>query len=197
MDSSNSIERLNTALVGKTTRRQAFRLLGGGIIGGLAGGVALSTGLKGATAQPATGVLSFPVNFVSALGSFVGSFNVTQFAVQQGQLVAIGTLTGDVRNAAGDLVGTVNQALTLPVLLDDLTTTGTCDILHLELGPLDLDLLGLVVHLDKVVLDITAEQGPGNLLGNLLCTIAGVLDGNGNALGRLRNLLNQLLGLLG
>jgi hypothetical protein len=26
------------------------------------------------------------------------------------------------------------------------------------------DLLGLVVHLDQVVLDITAEQGPGNLL---------------------------------
>lgn len=195
MDSSNSVERLNTVLVGKTTRRQAFRLLGGGIIGGLAGGVALSTGLKGATAQPATGVLSFPVNFVSALGSFVGSFNVTQFAVQQGQLVAIGTLTGTVTNAAGVVVGTVNQALTLPLLLDG--TTGTCDILHLELGPLDLDLLGLVVHLDKVVLDITAEQGPGNLLGNLLCTIAGLLDGNGNALGRLRNLLNQLLGLLG
>ena len=49
--------------------------------------------------------------------------------------------------------------------------------LHLELGPLDLDLLGLVVHLDPVHLDITAVPGAGNLLGNLLCAVAGLLDG--------------------
>ena len=52
-----------------------------------------------------------------------------------------------------------------------------CDILHLILGPLDLDLLGLQVHLDKVVLDIVAATGAGNLLGNLLCAITGLLDG--------------------
>ncbi len=42
-------------------------------------------------------------------------------------------------------------ALTLNLLP---TSSGTCQILHLELGPLDLDLLGLVIHLDKVVLDV-------------------------------------------
>src|SRR5919205_1240892 len=55
--------------------------------------------------------------------------------------------------------------------------SGSCQILHLELGPLDLDLLGLKVHLDKVVLDITAQPGPGNLLGNLLCSLANALKG--------------------
>jgi hypothetical protein len=30
-------------------------------------------------------------------------------------------------------------------------------VLFLELGPLDLDLLGLVVHLDQVTLDIDAQ----------------------------------------
>ena len=65
-----------------------------------------------------------------------------------------------------------------------------------QLGPLDLDLLGLVVHLDRVVLDITAESGPGNLLGNLLCAITGLLDPAG-PLGPLVNLLNQLLDILG
>lgn len=71
----------------------------------------------------------------------------------------------------------------------------TCPILHLELGPLDLDLLGLRVHLDRVVLDVTAVPGPGNLLGNLLCAIAGLLDGVdlGGVLG---NLLQQLLDAL-
>ncbi len=62
-----------------------------------------------------------------------------------------------------------------------------CDILHLVLGPLDLDLLGLQVHLDKIVLDIVAATGAGNLLGNLLCAITGLLDG-----GPLAGLLGQL-----
>ena len=53
---------------------------------------------------------------------------------------------------------------------------GQCQILDLVLGPLDLDLLGLVVHLDTVHLNITAQRGPGNLLGNLLCAVAGLLN---------------------
>lgn len=73
-----------------------------------------------------------------------------------------------------------------------------CDILNLVLGPLDLDLLGLQVHLDKIVLNIVAQSGAGNLLGNLLCAVAGLLDGGlSGLLGRLTNLLNQILGRLG
>lgn len=73
----------------------------------------------------------------------------------------------------------------------------TCDILHLVLGPLDLDLLGLQIHLDRVVLDIVAQTGAGNLLGNLLCAVTGLLDGGlGGALGQLTTLLNQILDLL-
>lgn len=73
---------------------------------------------------------------------------------------------------------------------------GSCDILHLVLGPLDLDLLGLQVHLDKVVLNIVAQSGAGNLLGNLLCAVAGLLDNNGTLsqlLNGLTAILNQLL----
>jgi hypothetical protein len=52
-----------------------------------------------------------------------------------------------------------------------------CAILHLELGPLDLTLLGLNVVLDNcddgpVTVDITAIRG-GGLLGNLLCNLLG------------------------
>ena len=50
-----------------------------------------------------------------------------------------------------------------------------CDILNLVLGPLDLNILGLEVHLNQVVLDIIATPGPGQLLGNLLCAVAGLL----------------------
>ena len=52
-----------------------------------------------------------------------------------------------------------------------------CAILHLELGPLDLTLLGLNIVLDDcdngpVTVDITAIRG-GGLLGNLLCNLLG------------------------
>lgn len=48
----------------------------------------------------------------------------------------------------------------------------SCPILHLVLGPLNPNLLGLNVSLNQVILDITAIPGPGNLLGNLLYDIA-------------------------
>jgi hypothetical protein len=72
----------------------------------------------------------------------------------------------------------------------------SCDILFLQLGPLDLDLLGLVVELDQITLDIDAESGPGNLLGNLLCAVTGLLD-NGGPLEGIINLLNAINNLLG
>lgn len=55
--------------------------------------------------------------------------------------------------------------------------TGSCPILDLRLGPINLDLLGLVVRTNTIELEIIARPGPGNLLGNLLCGIAGLLDG--------------------
>jgi len=74
-----------------------------------------------------------------------------------------------------------------------------CPILHLELGRLDLNLLGLRVQLNQVVLDVTALPGPGNLLGNLLCAVAGLLDGVdlGELLGNLlQSLIDALIRLL-
>ena len=49
---------------------------------------------------------------------------------------------------------------------------GVCTILDLTLGPLHLELLGLVVDLSEVHLRITADPN-GGLLGSLLCGLAG------------------------
>jgi hypothetical protein len=62
----------------------------------------------------------------------------------------------------------------------------TCNLLNLALGPIDLNLLGLVIQLDNcnngpATVDVTAEEGPGNLLGNLLCGLLGSLSGSGTA----------------
>jgi hypothetical protein len=51
-----------------------------------------------------------------------------------------------------------------------------------------------------VVLDITAQSGPGNLLGNLLCSVANLLNG-GSVLSQdltgLLNIVQQLVGTRG
>ncbi len=68
-------------------------------------------------------------------------------------------------------------------------------ILFLDLGPIFLDVLGLVVDLSAITLDIHAVPGAGNLLGNLLCAVAGLLDG-GLFTGGLAGLLDRLLAII-
>ena len=139
-------------------------------------------------------ITNIPVHGTTAAGDvFNGRLDINKFRVRDGRLVAVGALTGTLRNSVGDVIGTVDRIVRLPVSFGAITS---CDILRLRLGPLDLDLLGLQVHLDRIVLDITAQAGPGNLLGNLLCAIAGLLDQGLNLNGILRDLLNAVLGVL-
>jgi len=107
--------------------------------------------------------------------------------VSQGQLVANGLLTGIVTAANGTTTSVV-QTVSMAAQVG----TSTCQILHLDLGPLNLNLLGLQVSLNQIVLDITAQSGAGNLLGNLLCGVANLLN---NPSG-LATLLNQILAAL-
>ena len=138
------------------------------------------------TKMPATGDITaqIPCN-----GTAVYDLTVTSFQIVDGVLMANGTVSTQT-------LPTVTGTFQVPV-----QASATCQILDLTLGPLHLDLLGLVVDLNQVHLQITAEQGPGNLLGNLLCAVAGLLDGGGgggvgNALQQIVNLLNQILAAL-
>jgi len=144
------------------------------------------------TGNPNRNRLDVPISgVVQNVGTLAGTFAISRFAMQDGQLMAVGQLTGTVTNAAGAVVQTIVSNISVPVA----SATSTCDVLNLVLGPLHLDLLGLVVDLNQVVLNITAVQGAGNLLGNLLCAITGLLDA-GSIGTQLVNLLNQLLGAL-
>ena len=111
---------------------------------------------------------------------------VTRFTHTAGALLAVVSTTGTVGTRQ------VNQTSTVPV--STLAADPSCTILDLTLGPLHLDLLGLVVDLNKVHLTITGQTGPGNLLGNLLCGLANAL--NGSHAGGVASPLNQLLGAL-
>jgi hypothetical protein len=140
-------------------------------------------------------------------GTFAGTFAPQKFSVVNGKLMATGLLKGTMTDANGTKLGTVSQTATIPVNTG--ATTGgakanatnqvlACNVLDLVLGPLNLNLLGLVVTLNQVHLNITAVPGAGNLLGNLLCAVAGLLNGGGlsGVLGQIASLLNQILALL-
>ena len=126
-----------------------------------------TTAATAATAAPPSGgsAVTVPISFAQSGGLLNGVFTITSFAVNSaGQLVANGTFTGTA------VVGGVAQTVTDMPASTVVTAVpmASCQILDLTLGPLHLDLLGLVVDLNQVHLTITAQQGPGNLLGNLL-----------------------------
>lgn len=174
------------------------------------------TATTASAAKPGAAAVNVPVtgtvtNGVNQVGTFTGSYTVNRVVNDGGQLAALATVSGTITNTATGLTQNVPAtAVTLPLAAASggsgvvAQQAASCEILDLTLGPLDLDLLGLVVHLDTVHLNITAEPGQGNLLGNLLCAVAGLLDpptgGGGGGLGGLLNgivaLLNQILGQL-
>jgi hypothetical protein len=154
-------------------------------------GVATAAPSTPAAAAPVT-ALATPITGTATNGSFAGTFTPSRFTSQNGKLAATGVLTGTVRDLSGASIGTVTRTISLPVT----AAAATCQVLNLVLGPLHLDLLGLVVDLNQVHLVITAVQSAGNLLGNLLCAITHLLDGNPTA-GGLAALLNAILALLG
>jgi hypothetical protein len=157
-----------------------------------AGAGAASAAPSAPAAAPPVTALATPITGTADNGSFAGTFTPASFSTQNGNLVATGVLTGTVSNASGATVGTVTRTVSMPVTV----AAATCQVLNLVLGPLHLDLLGLVVDLNQVHLVITAVQAPGNLLGNLLCAITHLLDGTPTA-GGLAALLNAILALLG
>jgi hypothetical protein len=61
---------------------------------------------------------------------------------------------------------------TLSTSPNALSPLAICTVLDLTVGPLHLDLLGLIVDLNRLHLTITADSN-GGLLGSLLCSLAG------------------------
>ncbi|MEO6236538.1 MAG: hypothetical protein ABIQ52_06025 [Vicinamibacterales bacterium] len=147
----------------------------------------LSPAVAAAQPKAPASPLTIPVTGAGGGAVFSGTFQLQKFATQRDNVVATGLLTGVVTTAAGASTSVV-RTVTFPVAVGD----ATCAILHLDLGPLNLDLLGLQIDLSRIVLDITAQAGAGNLLGNLLCGVVNLLnDPTG-----LSRLLNNILDLL-
>jgi hypothetical protein len=174
-----------------------------GLTASAAGAAVSATTAKTVTAAPAASVGSLTSvvkgTFTNAAGdgTFSGTFTPKKFSVVNGVLKATGVLKGTLTNANGTSLSTVNQTVTDSINRSAAANaTLGCQVLNLVLGPLNLNLLGLVVTLNQVTLNITAVPGAGNLLGNLLCAVTNLLNGTGG-LASLSALLNEILGALG
>jgi len=144
-----------------------------------------ATGAAATSASDRFNDLPVRGTYGSSGGRFIGTADVLNFRNVGGELFAVADLSGRLQRANGTIRGRVTDVrVLLPLEIAGQAATSSnallaasCQVLHLTLGALDLDLLGVNVHLNRIVLVITAEPGPGNLLGNLLCAITGLLDG--------------------
>jgi hypothetical protein len=129
-----------------------------------------------------------------------GSFEVKRFIAKQGQVWAIGILSGTIG------AKNVTHGLQLPVTLSEgsaavakgkgaaaQVTTMQCEVLNVAFGPGDVTVLGLHLQLAPVAVNITAEDAPADLL----CSVIELVGVVGTALDAVVGLLNLLLGALG
>jgi hypothetical protein len=148
-----------------------------------------------ASAQTTTKQLTHRVAVTGTHG-FKGTFTINRFVRKGSKIYAVGRLKGKahgkrvsrtVRMPA--TVGTGAAGAQLPPI------PNACQILNLRLGPINLNLLGLVVRTNQINLRIDAVPGAGNLLGNLLCAITNLLNPSTTPVGTLTRALNALLAL--
>jgi len=138
----------------------------GGLLGSLLAGLSGLLGQNPLNLGAITGL----INQILPLG--IG-LNLNQLTTQAGHLVGLGNLT---LTAGGTTVSTPFTA-NFGSLGSILQPGAPVTILHLSLGPVNLNLLGLHVKLDDcangpVVVDVTADPN-GGLLGSLLAGLLG------------------------
>lgn len=98
-------------------------------------------------------------------GKLAVGVEVLRFSSAGRTLTAKGLVTAVLTDNAGR-TSTIKQPVALTA-----ATGGRCQVLHLFLQELTLNLLGLNAHLDKVTLDVTGNAR-GGVLGALFCRLA-------------------------
>ena len=138
---------------------------------------------------------------------FTGTYTIQRFATKGGKVFAVGTVKGRLtgksvtkRNVFAPVSVARQGAQASQVPAPPIPPSpNACQILRLDVGPIFLDLLGLRVRTLPINALIEGVRGPGNLLGNLLCAITGILDPQAAtpaAPSQLAQVLNALLALL-
>ncbi len=144
------------------------------------------------TAQSGSGNLLG--NLLNGLGNALSSGTVSNLLSNPiNNLLTSLTTAALLDGALNALTGASSLGAISAATNDNVLPPGANDILHLSLGPVDLNLLGLNVSLDNcnngpAVVDVYTQPG---LLGNLFATISNLLNPSQNNLGA-----EQLVGTL-
>jgi hypothetical protein len=123
--------------------------------------VTMGVGSGAASAAPASSSQAVD----TPQGKLVVTVNVERFRATAAGTQATGTAKATL-TPIGQIPTTVSKKVTLAA-----SRSGACTILTLNLEKLELNLLGLNVHLQKVVLGVTG-QPHGGVLGSLFCSLA-------------------------
>jgi len=143
--------------------------------------VMLIGGAGPAAAQTSTTPLTKTVKMTGTAKNgkkFKGTYTIKRFTHKGSKLFAVGTLKGKLkgRRVTKNNVR-VPASLARPASAAQIPPTpNACQILNLTLQPIDLNLLGLRLRTSRIDLRLEGVPGAGNLLGNLLCGITGILD---------------------
>ena len=167
----------------------------------LLGGTAATASAQDATTPVAQTV---PVTGQAKNGkAFTGTYTIKKFVQRDGKAWAVGTLRGKLKNRSvtrrgvqmpASIVAPAQSSQVPP--LPPLPPGNACSILSLDLGPINLNLLGLRVATNDIHLLVEAIPGAGNLVGNLLCAVTNLLNPSANTpLAQLVQVLNALLAL--
>ncbi len=150
------------------------------------------------------------VGTASSGAAFAGTLSILRFEARANQEVAIGIVRGTV--AAGTaVVGEV----ALPVQVTAASQaapassssalvaqpqvapqqTATCTALNLNLGAVNLNVLGLLVTTQPIAIDLSGDSSAP--VGNLVCTALDLLNNVVGLVGILNQILGALTGLVG
>jgi hypothetical protein len=153
--------------------------------------------------------------------TFNGTVIVQRFVQQDGEVFAIGAVSGSLSGPAGPIGTSILLPVAFPVHVDNgltarakrelihpaslsapdygahviLAQATTCGVLHLALGAVNLNLLGVVVATMPVTIDINGDTG--GPLGNLVCTVLATVNNVVGLVKSLNSLLGVVTGLLG
>lgn len=146
-------------------------------------------------------------------GEFAGTITINKFEQRGNEIVAIGFVQGTLHRGGRAVATGLAGEVEWPVIVNAgvslaggrapatgqlrrinssivLAQAGSCDVVQIALGSVDVNILGVAISLSPVALSLSGD--PNEPLGKLICAVSGLL---GNVAG-LVELLNSILGLL-
>jgi len=111
------------------------------------------------------------VDQAGGLGVLAGDMTVVRFEVRNGAVMAIGAIVGALADSAGNVLGSVDQELALPIA----NVASTCTQLRMDLGAAEAEVLKTLVRFDPEVAGFDVRDGTTPKALSVLCATGKLL----------------------